>query len=352
MKHSQSGFTLVEMMVAVVTSSIVVAGAMSVQLVFHRSTNEEESIADMQANLDGIRFFMQKSMRQVGAGLGASVAFYNCNGSVETVNTLGVRNSNALPAVPDLVDGGVDTDPDWIEYTLSSNLTTTYVDGSFSRSWADVKDNTGFNHKNVLGLTINGVTCLMRLTNTVSNAHGDRLHFAPAHGGPFCMNQAITMAECGLTNNAEQTPSSPIPIMNLGEFPFNALRVDTTTLPNTPMLMHGVRMLSGTTTDYTWMPLAMGVEDMQLAFHVDTSDPPDDRGDIWVNSRDTLAAEVGRMRALRVSIVIRTPTPTSPVAVGRPGFEDRAAGAPDRFKRRTMRFIAKIPNRPGRGGTI
>ena len=140
--------------------------------------------------------------------------------------------------------------------------------------------------------------------------------------------------------------------MNLGEFPFHALRVDTTTLPNTPMLMHGVRMLQDTSSDYTWMPLAIGVEDLQLAFHVDTSDPPDDRGDIWINSRDTLATEVGRMRALRVTVVIRTPTQSSSVAIGRPAFEDRAAGAPDRFKRRTMQFIAKIPNRPGRGGTI
>lgn len=352
MKHAQSGFTLVEMMVAVVTSSIVIAGALSVQLVFHRSTNEEESIADMQANLDGIRFFMQKSMRQVGAGLGAQVAFYNCNGSVETVNTLGVHNSNVIPAVPDLVDGGTDTDPDWIEYTLSSNLTVTYVEGAFTRQWADVKDNAGFFHRNVLGITVNGVTCLMRLTNTVSNAHGDRLHFAPAHGGPFCMNQVITMAACGILNDAEQTPSSPIPIMNLGEFPFHALRVDTTTLPNTPMLMHGVRMLQDTSSNYTWTPLAMGVEDLQLAFHVDTSDPPDDRGDVWINSRDTLATEVGRMRALRVTVVIRTPTQSGTVAVGRPAFEDRSAGAPDRFKRRTMQFIAKIPNRPGRGGTF
>jgi len=352
MKHTQSGFTLIEMIIAVTISAVVIGGALSAQVVFHRSTNEEESIADMQANLDGIRFFMQKSMRQVGAGLGASVSFYNCNGAVETVNTMGVHNSNAVPAVPDLVDGGTDTDPDWIEYALSSNLTVTYIDGGFSKSWADVKDNTGFYHKNVLGITINGVTCLMRLTNTVSNAHGDRLHFAPAHGGPFCMNQVITMESCGVTSNGTTTPSSPIPIMNLGEYPFHALRVDNTTSPGSPMLMHGVRMLEDDSSAYSWTPLALGVEDMQLAFHVDTSDPPDDRGDIWVSSRDTLASEVGRMRALRISIVIRTPTPTSPIATARPAFEDRPAGGLDRYKRRTMRFIAKIPNRPNKGGTI
>ncbi|PKN26896.1 MAG: hypothetical protein CVU65_04185 [Deltaproteobacteria bacterium HGW-Deltaproteobacteria-22] len=352
MKHSQSGFTLIEMIIAVSISAVVIAGAMSVQLVFHRSTNEEESIADMQANLDGIRFYVQKSMRQVGAGLGASVSFYNCRGGVETVNTIGVHNSNSIPVAPDITDGGTDTDPDWIEYTLASNLTVTYIDGQFSRSWADVKDNTGFNHKNVLGLTINGVTCLMRLTNTVSNAHGDRLHFAPAHGGPFCMNQVITMESCGLYTNAAQTPSSPIPIINLGEFPFHALRVDNTTSPDSPMLMHGVRMMQDDSSDYIWTPLALGVEDMQLAFHVDTSDPPDGRGDIWVSSRDTLATEVGRMRALRISIVIRTPTPTSPIATARPAFEDRPAGDFDRYKRRTMRFVAKIPNRPSAGGTF
>lgn len=351
MKRTQYAFTLVELLIAVVISGVVLAGAFSLQLVFHRAMNEEETIADMQANLDGIRFFFQKAMRQLGSGIGATVSYYNCNGSVETIATLGVHNNNSLTVTPDLTDGGVDTDPDWIEYTLASSMAMTYVDGSFSKSWADVQSTDGFYHRNVLGITINGKTCMMRLTNVVNNAHGGRLHFAPAHGGQFCMNQVITMEQCGVTSNGSTTPTSPIPIVNLGEFPFQALRVDTTN-PASPMLMHGVKSLQNNSSTYTWVPLALDVEDLQLAVLIDTSNPQDERGDVWVNSRDTLAAEVGRWRALRISVVVRTPTPNSPVATTRPALEDRPAGTPDRYKRRVLRFIAKIPNRPTQGGSI
>ncbi len=349
MKHSQSGFTIIEMLIAVAISSIVIGGALSLQLVFHRATNEEESIADMQSNLDGIRFFLQRSMRQVGAGLGSSVSYWNCAGSFSTTSTLGMRNNNAYPPVDDFVEGGVDNDPDWLEYVLPGDLSVTYINGRFNRQWATVEDATGFKHKDIIGITINGVSCLYRLTNVATPKTGPRLHFAPAGGGPFCMNQISSHPACGIAGDHD--PTSPISVLSLGETPFHAIRVDTSN-PNMPMLMHGVRMFASSTTDYTWMPLAAGVEDLQLAVHIDTSNPPDERGDIWVWSRDTLPAEVGRMRALRVSVVMRTPTQTSSVNTRRPGFEDRPAGAFDRYKRRSMQFIVKIPNRPQTGGTI
>ena len=105
-------------------------------------------------------------------------------------------------------------------------------------------------------------------------------------------------------------------------------------------------------SNYTWTPIVEGIEDMQIAFHVDTSATPDSRGDFWATHRDVLSTEYGRVRSIRVSLVARSLLPLSKIRARRPALEDRKRGPLDRYKRRNISFVVKIPNFPITGGAI
>ena len=59
--EKQHGFTIVELLIAVFISSLVIAGAFNIQMVFNRSMVYEEEVSDMQNSLDGLRTYLRKA---------------------------------------------------------------------------------------------------------------------------------------------------------------------------------------------------------------------------------------------------------------------------------------------------
>ncbi|MCD6497787.1 MAG: PilW family protein [Deltaproteobacteria bacterium] len=136
------------------------------------------------------------------------------------------------------------------------------------------------------------------------------------------------------------------PILNLGSGSA-AFRIDDSN-PKRPLLMMASSQAGGDPSQYDWQPVAEGVEDMQIAVQLDTSDPPDAIGDVWVNSRDLQTSELGKARAVRISLVFRSMSPATGWSSGRrPALEDRpAATSQDGYIRRVLTTMVKLRNVP------
>ncbi|MBU1534151.1 PilW family protein [Myxococcota bacterium] len=353
MKHHNSyGFTIIELLIAVFISSIVLAGAFGIQAVFNQTATNEEGVSDLQNSLNSVKMYFRKTVKRSGAGLGSTVVLNNCSGGYEYLPTIMIHNRNDYPAQADNTLGGTDNDPDWIEFIAPSSVAVTSV-ASWLRitDWATVNSTIGFKANDVVAITVNGVSCLMRI-NYVYNTTTTKYLGWYYRGGQYCMNPSTnTHIACGFLTNNSYTPKTTVPLTTLGEFPFVAFRVDLSN-PKNPLLMYGQRNLEYGGTNYTWSVMAEGIEDLQIAFHVDTSNPMDGRGEMWINSRDILATEYGRVRSVRFSIVARSTHAMSSIRTRRPAYEDRTMGTLDNYSRRKVTFVVQLPNRPITGGTL
>ncbi|MBU1219895.1 PilW family protein [Myxococcota bacterium] len=351
MKHLtlKSGFTLIELMIAIFISSLVIAGAFNVQLVFTQTARNQEEVSDLQNSLDGLKNYMHRALKGSGAGLAANIEIRACDGSTQVVPAINIHNNNSYPVVSDFTDGGIDNDPDWIEFIYTGNVEVTSVFESFDASYAKVYSSLNFAPRDVVAVNVGAYSCIRRI-NTVINTIPNYLGWY-SRGGVYCLNPSNNShPSCGYAGGSI-TPSKTVTITKLGEFPFQALRVDTTTYAR-PVLMHGTRREQSGGSTYTWTPLVENVEDMQIAWLMDTSDPMDKSGDLWINSRDPQPLEYGRIRSLRISIITRSNAADNKIKTARPAYEDRQAGALDNYYRRKITFIVNIPNRPITGGTL
>ncbi|MBN2723180.1 MAG: PilW family protein [Deltaproteobacteria bacterium] len=347
MKHN--GFTIIELMIAVFISSLVIAGAFNIQTVFNQTSQQQEEISDMQNTLDGLKNYMRRTLKNSGAGMATNVEIRSCSGATEILPVINIHNRNNYPVWSDFADGGTDNDPDWIEFIHPTSVAVTSVYDWFSPTWAKVYSTVGFTAGDVVAVNVGAFSCIRRI-NYILNSNPSYLGWY-SRGGAYCINPGDdSHPSCGISNNT-YNPTQTVTITSLGEFPFQALRIDNTTYKR-PILMHGIRTEQNGQSTYTWSPLAENVEDMQIAWHLDTSVPMDERGDIWINSRDPLPTENGRIRSIRISLVVRTFRDNSKIRSFRPAFEDRTAGTPDNYKRRTITFNISMPNRPITGGTL
>jgi prepilin-type N-terminal cleavage/methylation domain-containing protein len=339
------GFTLIELLIAVFISSLVFAGAFNIQAVFNETITKETSISNVQNNVDSLKMYFRKMIKRSGAGLTGVVAMRNCSGLYEYIPPIMIHNINSYPATSDNSLGGTDNDPDWIEFVAPDSVAVTSVEDWFQLSTrAKVYSTTDFHTRDIVALNIGNVSCLMRV-NSVYNSTTIKYLTWTSRGGLYCINPSNSQHPGCLLTSKLYNPPGIINITSLGEFPFQALRVDLSN-PKNPLLMHGIRMMENGGTNYTWSVIAEGIEDMQLAFHLDTSIPPDSRGEIWINSRDLLFTEYGKIRSVRVSLVARSSHPNSTVKTRRPAFEDRSQGTLDNYLRRRVSFVVNMPNKP------
>ncbi|MGM0597420.1 MAG: PilW family protein [Myxococcota bacterium] len=346
------GFTIIELLIAVFISSVVLAGAFGVQMIFNSSTVTQQSVSDMQNNLDALRSYLRRTIQTAGAGLAQNIALQNCSGGYEYISAIMVHNKNNYPPIADNAQGGTDNDPDWIEFVVPPSVEITSVDSWFRlNTGAKVYSTEGFKVRDVVALNIGNTSCLMRVNHILNSSTTNRHLIWNNKTGVYCMNPNNSQHPgCGITNQ-DYYPTQTVSITSLGEFPFQALRIDESD-PKTPILMHGVRELQNGKSTYTWSPLALNVEDMQIAFHLDTSPTPDGKGDIWINSRDLLTTEYSKIRTLRISVIIRSSRANSEIRTSRPALEDRPASTLDNYRRRRLIVIVKVPNKPILGGTI
>lgn len=342
-RHRQQGFTLTELLVAVFLAGILAAAAFHIHYTFQSSFHRQEQITQMQQTMKVTRALLARYLRGAGAGVNAN--FWSSCGSERQIGPFVLHNSNPFGST-DLSDGGDDPDPDWFEVTggdmnVSSPLSHQSAVTSAVRP---VLDPAKFKPGDVIGVGNEKGMCLFMVTHVMNN---DIQHRPVANQLP--------MAACYNADHARQKCEDVLQthFLEAGGNVINfsartaAFRIDDTD-PKRPLLMMAAGAAGGDPTLYQWQPIAEGVEDMQIGLHVDTSNPADTMGDVWVNSRDLRANELDRVRAVRLSLVMRSLSEVPGLSGGRrPGLEDRQpAAVTDGYVRRVVTTVFKLRNMP------
>jgi prepilin-type N-terminal cleavage/methylation domain-containing protein len=341
-RPDQRGFTLIELMISVLLASILIIAAFHIQTTFQSTLNRQEEVTRMQQTMKVTRSLLTRHIRGAGGGISANV--WSACGGEHAIGPFMLHNSNDLGST-DLAEGDTDTDPDWFEVMGADQNASGVL--SQNQSILDTNKSiytpTKFQPGD-LGLIQNEHgACLLMISAVQANFV---THDTSGHGGAKlagCYNGNLGMCQRELQTN--QLPQGSR-LLNLSS-KSAAFRVDTTN-PTRPLLMMAPGVAGGDPTQYEWQPIAEGVEDMQLAAHVDTDDPPDAMGDIWVNSRDLRSNELHKVRAVRLSLVFRSTHRIPRWNAGlRPALEDRPESSPaDGYIRRVVQTIVKVRNIP------
>ncbi len=339
--QNPEGFTLVELMVAMVLAGMVVAAAFHIQSTYQRALHRQDQITRMQQTLQVTKRMMARVIRGAGGGLSANIS--TVCGGLHKVGPFVLHNRNSFGAT-DTTNGGQDTDPDWFEVmgvdqnrsaTTSRSFPVTSQEKPTNESWK-------FRPGDLFVVQNDHGGCLLavsKITNKFIQHRSTGTQLAR------CFNQGASMQWCR-NNLGTNTLPAGTRLLNLGGATA-AFRIDDSD-PKRPLLMMASGAAGGDPNQYNWQPVAEGVEDMQIAVQLDTSDPPDALGDQWVNSRDLTAAETARVRAVRLTLVVRSTSEIPGWRQGRrPGYEDRPAAATrDGYTRRVVSTVIKVRNVP------
>lgn len=338
----QDGFTLIELMVSIFLAGLVIVAAFHIHTTFQSTLNRQQGITRMQQTMKVTREILVSRIRGSGGGVVSNV-WTGCGGE-RPIGPFVLHNANALGST-DLSEGGQDNDPDWFEIMA--------VDYNSSGTLSQKKPVTGrtkptdqahrFRPGDLVLVQNEHGACLL-MVSSVSN-NWIKHQSAGQSGAELspCYNTDLQICRRELQVNQLEAGT---PLLNIGRRSA-AFRVDDSD-PKRPLLMMASGQIGGDPTQYDWQPIAEGVEDMQIAVHLDTDTPPDAIGDIWVNSRDLHNNETGRVRAVRLSVVFRSIMEIPGWTQGlRPGLEDRPASTGrDGFIRRTFTTIIKLRNMP------
>ena len=124
LRGSNQGFTLVELMIAMVVSLLALAAIYSTFQAQHRSYQVQSETADMQQNIRTAIYYMQREIRMAGSNPFSTISIpafgITAAGASSITFTEDVRGAAAgVPPVPGPPDGDV-TDPDEnITYSLN-----------------------------------------------------------------------------------------------------------------------------------------------------------------------------------------------------------------------------------------
>ncbi len=337
------GFTLTELVVTMFLSTVIAIGAFHIHATFTASLNRQDEISRIQGTMKITRAMLERKIRPAGAAM-VGVVTTACN-TQHAVGPFTFHNNNSFPVVDDSALGGIDNDPDWFEVVSANMPNSTYVTTTTAVSSRSLPVFNGslMRPGGLIGLrNANGV-CIFALTGTTNTS----VSYA-ASGNPLatCLNTGGGVTNCeGSSLQATNMSTGDQVIDMSGSF---ALRIDNSK-PARPVLQMAAGIVPGSHQSlYDWKAVAVNVEDMQIALHLDTTVPADGMGDIWINSRDLASTEIMNVRAVRISMVLRSNNEVVGWRSGRrPALEDRPmATTRDGYIRRVMTTVIKLRNRP------
>jgi len=319
-RHSEAGYSLIEVMYALVILTIALTAVFATFISQQKSFTAQSRVAEMQQNLRQAVEYMSRDIRMAGYGIPANVTIPN--GVIAT----GVTSIRSLYAKDNT------TGPDQIYilyfFDMDDNQRSTWNTATMASGAGTVTvDNTGGFLSTGGELVI--VTDLVKaqLFQTVS-----KTATALIFGGAIYN---------GFADNAYSPGSPPPAPSTVAKARFVRYYIDSTTDPAHPTLM--VDRMGG----LAHQPLADDIEDMQLAYGLDTN--ADGIVDAWRNELGgpnlSVPAEIPQIRQVRLRFIARTRLPEAGWSEKRPALGNRAAGTTaDGYRRRTYDIVIDVRN--------
>lgn len=325
-QRSQRGFTLIEMMVALVLFAAVTAGMMSVAVTMTNGYRDQEVTIATETSTRSAIEFMSQGLR------GASPGVSDPNKVTDVTSCVATAQNNAFRVEQNLAVVGLASTPDAFTVVMPVGQVLTTTTSTFTGTSVNVSNAAELSVDDQVLVTDHDVGSIMRIASKAGNT----LTMA-AFGG------------CGTT--AFPVGSTVIRVMR-ARFSVGFLAGE-----NVPMLFMDADAEGGA---FIPEPIAEGIEDMQIAVGID--DNPVDKvigvenasaanADEWVgnNLGDTPYTNQAGVRAIRITLVARTAKEATGInAYKLPAIEDRVANAlTDNFRRRILSSTIEVRNLGG-----
>jgi len=314
-RHPEGGFSLVEVMAALVILSIALTAVFATFISQQKSFTVQSRVAEMQQNLRQAVEYLSRDIRLAGYGIPANVVVPD--GIIAT----GVTSVRSLYAK----DNTTGPDQVYILYIFDMDANQPPT----TDNAAGVPANAGsITVPGIAGFLSTGGELVLVTDNTTADlyetsaAGGNTLTF----GGGYAYN----------SGHVQSYPSGP-PAVTVAKARFVRYYIDNNTLM--------VDRMGGAAPQ----PLADDIEDMQLSYGLDTNaDGVVDamRNDVPGGPLLAVPAEIPQIRQIRLRLIARTRLTEAGWSETRPTIGNRtdAAPPPDGYRRRTYDIVIDVRN--------
>jgi len=321
-RHPEAGFTLIEVMAAMVIFIIAMTAVFATFISQQKSFTTQSRVAEIQQNLrEGVEFIM-RDIRMAGYGIPPPPDNVTINVTIpNNVVAAGVTTMRGLYAKDNT------TGPDQIyvlyRFDMDANQPPTLLSSGMGTS------STAISVSSITGFA-NGDLILL-----ASDTNADLFQITAAPSGNTLPHDTAGF------NAAAAHPTFPAggyltnPATVVAKARFARYFIDTATDPAHPTLM--VDRMDGQTPQ----PVADDVEDLQLTYGIDTSVPADGIVDAWTAT----PADPSQIRQVRLQMMGRARLPDKDWSETRPALGNRAGGTTaDGYRRRIIDVVIDVRN--------
>lgn len=311
-RHSEAGFSLIEVMSALVILAIALTAVFATFISQQRSFTVQNRVAEMQQNLRQAVEYISRDIRQAGYGIPDNVAVPG------TANPAGITSIRSLYAIDNT------TGPDQIYLLYMFDMDANQPPAVNTAAMAGTGS---VNVDNTIGFLPTGGELVLITDATTADLFQTTL----AGGG------VLTFGAGAYNTGHSKLYGVGPPPSTVAKARFVRYFIDSTTDPSHPTLMVD-RNIPGQGAQ----PVADDIEDMQLTYGLDTSAPADGIVDIWVPPG---AVTPSQIRQVRLQLIARTRLPEAEWSEKRPALGNRPAGAtPDGYRRRIYDIVIDVRN--------
>ena len=332
--RSDSGFTLIEMLIAIAVSGIVLAGLVSMFTTTNRAYKRQDETATLQQSLRVAKMNLERDIRMAGCGFGTSFIYLDNPSPIPPLS-----NTDPIPPIVNNNGGGTANSDiltiSYVNYSDPCNgvmpqLTPTGV--ASASITVGVTEGSLWWASDIPGCKTASAPFLAVYTRPIDPERTTRLrsNLITITGG-----SADNLQCSGLGAGIPPTP----PVNSSLDF-FSATQLVT--------VIYSYNS-TNRTLDRNGQVLAENIEDFQLAFGLDTNG--DGAVDItnnaeWVNNLTLSATQRADLRQVRVSLLGRSTNPINGQALNaRPAVEDHNAGTDqDHHLRQLLQFDVALRN--------
>lgn len=317
--RSESGMTLIELMIAVAVSGIILAGVVQILTTSSSSHSLQTEMVAMQQNVRMAKMFLERDCRMAGCGLrDYPVDFFNAGGESDTdilvIHYIYPDNDPCLP-----------------QLTLRSSMPAASAEATVNED-LKVAPYSAWDSAFVCAGTTYGGKPFKEFKAIITTPDGSKSDIV-----------YITQVQAN-SSKLQNRPYDGFDNKIINTYPDKS----TINFLSDTSLMQITYSYSYSNGNGTLLrngeAVADNVEDLQFAFFARDADA-DGIIDSWINDRDLTNVEKGQIRLIRINVLGRTSREFSGQPNTRQAIEDHAAGtSPDKFGRQLFQVTIKPRN--------